>query len=246
MVVTSMTHRAFLPVLFAFMLPLAFLSLASAAGTPQAAKNKDSDESRDLSGVWFTQGNVRANFAFEGASAFLPWGEERLKAGPQKDTLVVLCIPPGVPRVWTEPYPFEIISLPGRILILYEYQHLVRQIYTDGRDHPKDLTPTYMGNSVGRWEASTLVVDTIGFNDKTWIDGTKHPHSDELHLVERIQRVGHDVLKIDITIDDPKTYVKPWTVQRIFDLKRGWEISEQVCEENNSYLFPPDNAKGEK
>jgi len=241
-----MRYRAFRVVTIAFTLSLSLILLASASAAPQGAKTSDSDETRNLSGVWFTQGKVRANFSFEGGAPFLPWGEERVKAGPQKDTLVVLCIPPGVPRVWTEPYPFEIITLPQRVLVIYEYQHLIRQIYTDGRDHPKDLTPTYMGNSVGKWEGNTLVVDTIGFNDKTWIDGTKHPHSDALHVVERIQRVGHEVLKVDITIDDPKTYVKSWTAQRIFDLKPGWEISEQVCEENNTYLFPPDSGKAEK
>jgi hypothetical protein len=241
-----MRYRAFGVVTIALTLSLSLVFLASASAVPQGAKTSDSDETRNLSGVWFTQGKVRANFSFEGGAPFLPWGEERVKAGPQKDTLVVLCIPPGVPRVWTEPYPFEIITLPQRVLVIYEYQHLIRQIYTDGRDHPKDLTPTYMGNSVGKWEGNTLVVDTIGFNDKTWIDGTKHPHSDALHVVERIQRVGHEILKVDITIDDPKTYVKPWTAQRIFDLKPGWEISEQVCEENNTYLFPPDNGKAEK
>jgi hypothetical protein len=241
-----MRYRAFGVVTIALTLSLSLVFLASASAVPQGAKTSDSDETRNLSGVWFTQGKVRANFSFEGGAPFLPWGEERVKAGPQKDTLVVLCIPPGVPRVWTEPYPFEIITLPQRVLIIYEYQHLIRQIYTDGRDHPKDLTPTYMGNSVGKWEGNTLVVDTIGFNDKTWIDGTKHPHSDALHVVERIQRVGHEILKVDITIDDPKTYVKPWMAQRIFDLKPGWEISEQVCEENNTYLFPPDSGKAEK
>ncbi len=241
-----MRYRAFGVVTIALTLSLSLVFLASASAVPQGAKTSDSDETRNLSGVWFTQGKVRANFSFEGGAPFLPWGEERVKAGPQKDTLVVLCIPPGVPRVWTEPYPFEIITLPQRVLIIYEYQHLIRQIYTDGRDHPKDLTPTYMGNSVGKSEGNTLVVDTIGFNDKTWIDGTKHPHSDALHVVERIQRVGHEILKVDITIDDPKTYVKPWTAQRIFDLKPGWEISEQVCEENNTYLFPPDSGKAEK
>jgi len=204
-----MRYRTSWVVTIAFTLSLLLVFLASASAAPQGAKTKDSEQTRDLSGVWFTQGKVRANFSFEGGAPFLPWGEERVKAGPQKDTLVVLCIPPGVPRVWTEPYPFEIITLPERVLIIYEYQHLIRQIYTDGRDHPKDLTPTYMGNSVGKWEGNTLVVDTIGFNDKTWIDGTKHPHSDALHVVERIQRVGNEVLKVDITIDDPKTYVSP-------------------------------------
>ena len=241
-----MRHRVGFVVTIAFTLGFSPAFLASALGAPPAKNGQVPGHAADFSGVWFTQGSVRANFAFEGASAFLPWAEERVKAGPKKETLVVLCIPPGVPRVWTEPNPFEIISLPGRVLIIYEYQHLIRQIYTDGRDHPKDLTPTYMGNSIGKWEGNTLVVDTIGFNDKTWIDGTKHPHSDALHVVERIERGDHDVLRVNITIDDPKAYVKPWTAQRIFDLKPGWEIAEQICEENNTYLFSSDSPREEK
>src|SRR5258708_29108155 len=139
-----MSHSVVLIVTIAFTLGLSPVFLASAAGVHQASQAQGSSQTHDLSGVWFTQGKVRANFAFEGAAPFLPWGEERVKAGPQKEALVVLCIPPGVPRVWTEPYPFEIITLPERVLIIYEYQHLIRQIYTDGRDHPKDLIPTYM------------------------------------------------------------------------------------------------------
>jgi hypothetical protein len=241
-----MRHRGILLVAVAITLGLSPLFLASAAGAPQASKAQSSSQPPDLSGVWFTQGKVRANFGFQGGAPLLPWAEERLKADQQKVSSVVLCFPPGVPRVWTMPYPFEIISLPGRVLIYYEFEHLVRQIHTDGREHPKDLIPTWMGDSVGRWDGDTLVVDTTGFNDQTWLDNTRRPHSDALHVVERIRRVRHDMLQVDITIDDPKAYVKPWTAQRIFDLKPGWEISEQVCEENNTYLFPPDNTKVEK
>src|ERR1700681_376048 len=112
-----MRHRAFLVVTIAFTLGLSPVFLANAPGVSQASKAQDSSQTRDLSGVWCTQGKVRSNFAFEGAAPFLPWGEERVKSGPQKETLVVLCIPPGVPRVWTEPYPFAIITLPERVLI---------------------------------------------------------------------------------------------------------------------------------
>jgi hypothetical protein len=100
-----------------------------------------------------------------------------------------------------------------------------------------------MGDSIGKWDGDTLVVDTIGFNDQTWLDNTKRPHSEDLHIIERIRRTSHDVLQLDITIDDPKAYTKPWTSQRIFDLKSGWEISENICEDNNTYLFPPDKTK---
>jgi hypothetical protein len=241
MEVLSMRHRVFLLVAVATMLGLSPLFLASVAGAPQASKIQGSTP--DLSGVWFLEGKVRANFGFGESAPLLPWGTERLKADQQKVPPVVLCFPPGVPRVWTEPYPFEIISLPGRVLIYYEFQHLVRQIHTDGRKHPKDVIPTYMGDSIGVWEGNTLVVDTTGFNDQTWLDVARLPHSDALHVVERIRRVSHEALQIDITIDDPKAYVKPWAVQRIFDLKPGWEISEQICEDNNTYLFPPDHTK---
>ena len=128
------------------------------------------------------------------------------------------------------------------MLIYYEFQHLVRQIHTDGREHPKDLVPTWMGDSIGKWEGDTLVVDTTGFNEQTWIDNTGRPHSDALHVVERLRRVSPGVLQLDITIDDLKAYVKPWMTQRLFDLKPGWEISESICEENNPYLTAPDST----
>jgi hypothetical protein len=237
-----MRHRALLQVA-AIALCCTTLFLASAAGAPQSPKGQGSTKTPDISGVWFTQGKVRAQFDLGESSPMLPWAQDRMKADQQKVSSAVLCIPPGVPRIWTQPYPFEIISLPGRVLIYYEFQHFLRDIRTDGRDHPKDLLPTYMGNSVGKWEGDTLVVDTIGFNDITSLDNVRRPHSDALHVIERIRRRTHDELQLDITIDDPKAYTKPWSAQRIYDLKPGWEISEQICEDNNTYLFPPDKAK---
>ena len=86
----------------------------------------------------------------------------------------------------------EIAHIPGRVLMLFEYDHFVRNIFTDGREHPKDLNPSWMGDSIGKWEGDTLVVDTVGFNDKTWLDNDGHPHTEDLHVVERIRRVNHD------------------------------------------------------
>ena len=219
------------------------VGIKDAAAAHQASQVQNPSPIPDFSGVWFTQGKVRANFSFGGNSPLLPWAAERLKTTAQEVNPGLLCFPPGVPRIWTEPYPFEIISLPGRVLIYYEYEHLVRQIHTDSRDHPKDVIPTWMGDSIGKWEADTLVVDTIGFNDQTFIDSSRLPHSDALHVVERIRRVNHDVLQVDITIDDPKAYEKPWKAQRTYDLKPDWEISEQVCEENNSYIATPNKTE---
>jgi hypothetical protein len=104
------------------------------------------------------------------------------------------------------------------------------------RGHKKDLDPTYNGDSVGKWDGDTLVVDTIGFNDVTWIDHVGLPHTDALHVVERIRRVDHDTLVDDFTIEDPKAYTKPFTASQTYHLKPGWEIAEYVCD-NNKYIY---------
>lgn len=174
---------------------------------------------------------------------FQPWAEVAYKARlrdlansyADPDTAGENCkIPPGLPRVMLWPLPWEIVQARDRVIMVYEYQNLVRQIFTDGRKHPEELDPTYMGHSIGRYEGDTLVVDTIGFNDKTWLDLLGHlPHTDALHLVERIRRIDHDTLVEDFTIEDPKAYTKPWTAQKFFKLKPDWQIQEYVCTENN-------------
>lgn len=129
----------------------------------------------------------------------------------------------------------EIIQIPGRVIMLFEYDHFVREVYTDGRQHPKDLNPTWMGDSIGKWEGNTLVIDTVGFNDKTWLDNDGHPHSEELHIVERIRRVSHDALTIDFTIDDPKAYTKSWGAHTTFQLEPDWNLGEMACEDNVNF-----------
>jgi hypothetical protein len=201
----------------------------------QQASAKDSKQP-DISGVWFMHGDLVPALVPGGEASLLPWGTARLKASKQETDPELHCFPPGLPRVWVVPAPFEIISLPGRVLIYYEFQHLVRQIHMDRSAHPPDLIPTWMGDSIGKWDGDTLVVDSTGFNDKTRLDIAGLPHSDALHVVERIRRASKDQLQVDITVDDPKAYAKPLTASRIFDLKPGWEIGEWICEENNTYL----------
>ena len=132
-----------------------------------------------------------------------------------------------------QPFPWEIVQARDRLIMIFEYQSLIRQIFTDGRGHPKDLDPTYMGNAIGKFEGDALVIDTVGFNDKTWLDPMGLPHSDALHVVEHLRRVDHDTLVDEYKIDDPKAYKKPWTTQRTFKLKPDWKIQEYVCAENN-------------
>jgi hypothetical protein len=122
------------------------------------------------------------------------------------------------------------------VLILYEAFATFRQIFTDGRSLPPDPNPSWMGYSVGHWEGETLVVDTAGFNDKSWIDTGGRPHSEALHVTERYRRRDFGHLEIQITIDDPKAYTKPWTVTEVLHLLPDTELLEYVCNENNKDL----------
>lgn len=222
---------------------LVFVALApqlSAQTTPGSKAGSPSKHS-ELWGVWYMQGVVKYNLIPPNDAPLTPWGEERLKINRKQPLPEAICRPPGVPTIWQVPTPFEIIPLPGRILIFYEQQHLIRQIYLN-RNHPADPFPTWMGNSVGRWEANTLIVDTTGFNELTWADLWGLPHSAELHVTERIGLVSPDVLQIEMKVEDPKAYTKPWTAVRKFDRKPDWEIGENICEDNNDYLTPSDNA----
>lgn len=195
----------------------------------------------DLSGVWMRE---PAGNSFSGAPPppMTPWAEERFKAhkptvGPRgaldANDPTLECAPPGLPYVLAIPTPFEIVHAPGQVIQLFEYNHFVRRIHTDGRPHPADLRDTgiyeWHGHSIGRWEADTFVIDTIGFNDMTWLDRLGHPHSDALRVVERIRRVDKDTLQYGVTIEDPKAYAAPWTGQMEFKLRPDWEIFEHVC-----------------
>jgi hypothetical protein len=126
--------------------------------------------------------------------------------------------------------------MPALTAILFESQGRYRQIFTDGRMLPKDPQPTWLGYSVGRWEGDTLVVETIGFNDQSWLDARGHPHTDALHVTERFRRLDFGHMELRATIDDPKAYAKPWTVTIPIELVPDTELLEQVCNENEKDL----------
>jgi hypothetical protein len=157
--------------------------------------------------------------------------KERLESEGKEDPLA-RCVPAGVPAINSFPTPLKIIQTPGVIAVLYEADTTFRQIFTDGRSHPPDPQPSFMGYSVGKWEGDTLVVDTIGFRDRGWLDRMGHPHSDALHLVERLRRqdVGH--LEIQMTIDDPKAYTKALVVTQRLALIPDGDLLEYFCTEN--------------
>jgi hypothetical protein len=203
----------------------------------------------DLTGVWYPSSVNTFAFIWTNAQGqnlnalpLAPWGQDKFKAnhpiGSSGYTALnsndpnITCLPPGVPNVYIHAYPVEILQVQGRTIMFFEYGHFVRQIFTDGRDHPKDANPTWMGDSTGKWEGDTLVVDSTGFNDKTWLDVAGHPHSEALHIVERMRRVDHDTLMIDISVDDPQAYSAPLKTTRKYILKPGWNIMEYICEDS--------------
>lgn len=191
----------------------------------------------DISGVWLVE-NFEPRLFPNGGVPFTPWAETKFKATDLKTNDPNLaCLPLGLPRFMISvPYPMEIFQVPTRVIMIQEGPQTMRQIYMN-RQHPKDLDATYSGDSIGKWEGDTLIVDTVGFNDKTWLDGGGLPHSEALHLVERIRRMDHDALVDEFTIEDPKAYTKPITTRQVYKLKPDWEIHEYICEENNKYSY---------
>lgn len=217
------------------------LLLISWAQRSTATQIQTAQSAPDLSGVWM-QRDLGDSFSKEGPS-LQPWAAERARANAaagEAGDPEEKCFPPGIPRIYLHRYPVEMLQLPGRVVQFFEYDHFVRQIWIDGRKHPNrdDLDDTWLGHSIGSWDGDTFVVDTIGFNEKTWMDNTGRPHSNALHMVERMRRVDHDTLQIDFTFDDPKAYTGPWTAQKVFRLRPGWEISEQICADNFLWKEP--------
>jgi hypothetical protein len=148
-----------------------------------------------------------------------------------KDTPTTLCLPLGIPQVHALPGPYKIVQTPGLTLMIYEGEP-TRQIFTDGRKHPSDPDPSWLGYSVGNWEKDTLVVDTVGFNDRTWLDAFGHPHSESLHVVERFHRRDFGHMDLQVTFEDPKVYTKPVTVNYTQTLLPDTDLLEYVCTEN--------------
>jgi hypothetical protein len=199
---------------------------------------KTPDGKPDLSGVWETGPGYTGNIAKDlknGEVSFQPWAETLYKHRVEtmsKEDPQARCVLSGVPRENVVPYPFKILNTNGEIVILYEALHSYRQIFMDGRPLPKNPNPTWMGYSVGRWEGDTLVIESSGFVGDNWLDNNGHPGTEALHLTERFRRRDFGHIDAAITVDDPKAYTKPWTVNLKFNLNPDTELIEYVCDEN--------------
>lgn len=226
-----------------------FHILAQTTKQSESAAAAAGSSPNDLSGIWVLKPPAGAssysNFAFsKDEPPMTVWGKEQYKAakpvfGPSKTAAqgsndpVYGCFPPGLPRIYLQGRPMEILQTSEEVIIAYAYDRLVRHIYTDGRGHDEFIDPPlWMGDSIGTWKGDALVVEVIGFNDKTWLDRVGHPHSDALRIVERFRRPDHGTLVDEVTIEDSKAYTKPWTTRLQFQSKPGAELSwEEVCED---------------
>jgi hypothetical protein len=199
------------------------------------------DGKPDLSGLWKPSPPYIGNLAsdLKGDAPFTPWAAALFKqrrATESKDDPTGNCIPGGVPRADAVPYPFKIVNSERMVVILYEAVLSYRQIFTDGRELPRDPNPTWMGYSVGHWEGDALVVETAGFNNQGWLDNDGRPATDALQVIERFRRKDFGHMDIEITINDSKAYTKPWTVTLPVALMADGELIEYICNENNKDL----------
>jgi hypothetical protein len=224
---------------------------ASRANATLGAQGQTEAKVPDLSGDWgnpvgaggggFVIGDPgdRKAGTPQDSTPYQPWAlaklnSERPENGPHAtfenttDPRLKYCDPVGVPRIYLVPTQFRFVQTPDIVYILYQYGPTWRPIAMN-RPHRPDPDPTWWGDSVGKYENDTLVIDTIGFNDKTWLDHVGRPHSEDLHLIERFRRINKDTLQMDLTFDDPKAYTKTWYGRKIFALQHGGFEDAYAC-----------------
>lgn len=236
-----------------FSLTLVCVPLIASAQPTRAEEAPLSDGRLSLQGVWEPLGGAildptarampgNAGRAMPELRAFPPYNAAYqarydkitadLRAGVKLKDGSARCLPQGMPRMMVIGYPIDIIVQAKRVVMLFEPGQQRRIIYTDGRQHTAldVLDPSYSGESIGHWEGDTLVVDTIGIREDLLFDYSFAPHSDVLHITERIRRVGNS-LEDDLTLEDTKAFTKPWQIKRSFKLHPEWELKEYVCDQ---------------
>src|SRR5579864_2674063 len=201
---------------------------------------RSADGKPDLSGIWQVR-NGGALFYMTSdlkPEEMLPWAAALYKQREnnfRRDTDGIRCQPPGPKAgIGVGGFPMKIVQTADLVAVLYEYQTIFRQFFTDGRALPEDPNPTWMGYSVGRWDGDTLVVTTAGFNDRTWLDFDGHPHSEALRITERFHRRDFGHMDFEMTLEDPKTFTRPITFRADKTLVADTEIMETVCENSDT------------
>jgi len=223
------------------------VSIPNTPRTPDGKPNLDapaprsSDGKPDLSGVWrVADGRHLQNIAVDiGEAPFQPWAAALFKERADalgKGRPSQHCIPHGIPDgMLVRNSPFKLVQTPGVVVILYEEFNHYRQIFTDGRGFPAEMSPSWFGYSIGKWEGDVFVAETLGFNDKSWLDDPGRPHSDALRVTERFRRRNFGRIEVQITFDDPKAYTKPWSATIPFTLVPDTELIESICENERDH-----------
>ena len=216
------------------------------AQTAVSATPRTADGKPDFSGVWQALNTAWWDLEGHAAQKGVPAGQGVVQGGaiPYRPEAALKkqensknratadpnskCYVPGVPRITYAPFPFQIFQTATHVAVLYEYIHTSRLIPVDGSPHPRGPIEWWMGDSRGRWEGDTLVVDVVHFNDQTWLDGAGNFHSEEMHVVERYSFIDKDHIRYEATIEDPKVFTRPWTIS--MPLYRRIEPNVQVLE----------------
>lgn len=217
----------------------------STASAQSAAKSESiprmPDGKPDFSGYWNIPYTPNMAAGKEDQVPYTDAGREAYQNHDAKDDPTSNCWFPGVPRIMQSPYPSQWVQTRGYLVILFEYMHTFRSIPLDGRPHPRNMEPSFLGDSTGHWEGDTLVVDTSGLKGPpwTWLDTSGHQHSDAMHVIEKFQRTA-DNIQFEFTVDDPKMYSTPWKLQRTIKPLKPTpglpELIEYNCDENNRDL----------
>jgi hypothetical protein len=239
----SRSHHFLINQIVLIVVLVGFSAALHSQSTPQQSTSKPAPApKRDLSGVWQLEGDIGAQAIAPDADIppMTPWGKVRFDAekpgygvrgAAGGNDPILQCDPIGFPRIMMMPTPQEFLQVPGRVIQFWEREHEWRAIWTDGRSLPEDPDPAWYGYAVGRWEDDyTLVVESTGFREGTWLGPTGYPHSEQMRITERYHRVDHDTIEYDMTITDPTAYTKPMvTPHRVMKLRPGWEIPESIC-----------------
>ena len=217
--------------------------LANGQPNLSAPAPRTADGKPDLSGIWNVDNKYVRDLAIDLKPGEVPYQpcakqlyDQRKDGAHSYEDNAAHCLPPGTPRVNAAPFPWKLIQKPDYVLIIYENFNMWRQIFVDGRELAEDSPPSWFGYSTGKWDGDTLVVDTKGFNGRAWLDQGGRPATESLHVTERFRRKDFGHMDIQVTIDDPKAYTKPWTVTEPALLTPDVELMEFICGENNRDL----------
>jgi hypothetical protein len=236
------------------LMPAAGLAQTSGAKAESKPIPRTPDGKPDFSGFFNIQYTPNMAMGKEETIPYTARGKAAYTNHDAKDDPTSNCWLPGVPRIMQSPYPAQFVQTPAYLVILFEYMHTFRSIPLNGRPHPANMEPAFMGDSTGHWGGDTVVVDTAGLKGPpwTWLDTAGHQHSDALHVTERFRRTP-DNIEYEYTVDDPALYAEPWTLHRVYTpLKldaRLPELIEYSCSENNrdvQHLVTTKPASGEK